>query len=70
MAKVKIVDDFNGYEGPTFDTEEEAMRELDRRRRAFFAQPGNAHARFCQTYVPENYTWYWDQQQNTWIWGK
>lgn len=65
----KIVDTFNGYEGPTFQTEDEAFEEVERRREAFYQHQGNRTARFCQTVVPASYTWAWNQRQNTFIWS-
>jgi hypothetical protein len=67
--QVKIVDTFNGYEGPTYADEAEAEAELARRRRDFYAHQGNHNARFCQTYVPAHWTWYFSPRDNTFIWG-
>lgn len=67
--KIKIVDDFNGYEGPSFSNRAEADRALAQRRQQFYAHPGNQHASFRQVIVPADFTWYWSPQQNRFIWG-
>ena len=66
---VKIVDDFNGYEGPTYTESAEAEQDLAQRRRDFYAHPGHRNAHFRQTIVPATYTWHWDQVQNLFIWS-
>jgi len=66
--RVKIVDSFNGYEGPTFPDQETAQEELEKRQREFYAHPGNHNAHFCQTIVPTAYTWNWNQHRNQFVW--
>jgi hypothetical protein len=69
MAKVKVVDTFNGWEGPTFDSIQEAQDYIAKLRRAFYAIQGNQNSVFCCDYVPETATWYFNQRCNKFIWG-
>jgi hypothetical protein len=64
----KIVDDFNGYDGPTFPSREEADRALAHRREQFYARPGNHQAHFRQVVVDAATTWRWDSTQNRFLW--
>lgn len=66
---VKIVDDFNGYEGPSFVERADAEAELAQRRKDVYAHPGQQHAQFRQVIVPAHYQWYFDQRRNTFVWG-
>ena len=66
----KIVDDFNGYEGPSFEEIEEAQALLAKNRKAFFRHPGQQNALFRQTIVPSQYRWYFHPVHNKFIWGE
>ena len=69
MARVKIVDTFNGWEGPSFNSREAAEAALAKRRAALYAIPGNQDIIFCGAIVPATYTWYFHPPSNKFIWG-
>lgn len=68
-APVKIVDTFNGWEGDTYPSREAAESALAAMEQDYYARPGTQHDVWCKAIVPVTWTWYWDQRQNTYVWG-
>ena len=65
----KIVDTFNGWEGPTFVSRRDAEDALRKDMSEFYDNLANQDAQYKKDIVPANHDWYWDQRQNQYIWG-
>ena len=66
----KIVDTFNGYEGnQKFSNRRSAQKALDRAREDFYKEIVNRGCQFRLDIVPTHCVWYFDQRQNSFVWG-